>query len=1857
MMKKHKKLSAVVAVVLSLQFLFGVLPNHVYSENSAAASFGEEVIGDSQEVQELPKFNDILEKDATQEREETDTLEEKNQLPGERIEVVPGESEDSTNKDAPIEENEIPEETIPKLEDTVPGFSDADEPLVIGDSLVVGESDEDLVIGASTLLATSAFAVTENFDHFTSVKIDTQGDNGKSIGYVADDASTHNIALDKTVIVKYEYKLTKDLEKDKPYTFTVPAQLKTEFNNFTLKASDGKTEIANGSVTDNVVQVIFNDFAEKNGYLKKDTVGNIWLTESFDLAEIGNKGRQDIKFTGFSDGSKPTVTVDFALPKITSNLDITKTSDTTTNLADSTIDWTVKVKAKITPTGMDYKADEFGKINQVTITDPIVSEDKATQTYVANSLQVEKSGGGTVTGSFDDATKTIKFAPTDGMANGDEYTITYKTKYELADFMTDSQAVTFPNTATAKYQPVKFEKDATGKPIPVTGTDANQNPLQTKTATANPKVTIKTLNKTGTIDHAAKEVKWTLTINESNMNLTGVKIEDAIPAGLNLDTTQDVTITGTTASPTPSYSGDILYSGGTLKIDLGDISNKVTVTYVTPVNPELYKKNGATKFTNSVTLSGGTPGPGWSMTKASTVSIDAQSVMSKSCTYDPSTHRINWTLALNQHNVPATGIEIEDQLPANTKLVETTAGGSNGSQYLSGDVADITDFSYDETLNKISFKISSASGNKKSYTIKYSTELTDALRNEIWGNNYKEQKVDKLKNTASFKADITGGNPYTVTATPNVKSEVISKAGNPNDYDMVNKIAKWTVVINQNNMSIPNAVVVDTLPADGNGSGDLTFTKEDVSISPAASGDYTIDYSDDAKTMTITFNKEITQQQTITYFTKINDESILATNDKPIITNTATITGDTIKTDGVTVTVPQTVATSVVEKTGTPNPNTATIAWEITINKNRAPLVKPVLTDELPVGLVLDYSTVSLTRVNSDKTETKVDNASSYMTDEYNGDRQKLTFTFPESLMTDGKLLDEYRLEFTTDVEKSGNYQNSVSLSGGASTQTGSSSDIKIQINDAGGGSQVKKRRDVQIKKTDESGNPLAEAEFKLVYDGKEQIKTTNEHGIALFNRVPVGNYSLFETKSPDGYVLPASPTKITVTDGADPQIVKIENTKFIGSLEVTKVDKEDKKLLGGAEFTLYKKDNAGEYQPHGVTQMTDDNGKTTFSGLEVGDYRVIETKAPEGYLLPDDSNKQFDFTIAVQGNAATQKVEHTFENVRFKGSLEVTKVDAENPTTKLAGTAFELYTTDNPPVLVESKTTDANGLAVFESLRIGNYELVETTAPKGYLLDSTRRTVEISPEKTPTQKLSMTIQNTPIKNAILIEKTDAKTNAFLPGAEFTLYQKDGKELGKGVSDGNGQVAFRNLRIGDYYVIETKSPNGYLPNSKQYPASITEKGNATISVTNTKIQADVEVTKVDAENPDEFLANAEFSLYRNGSTTPIQTGVTNEKGKFIFTELKAGNYILKETKAPAGYRLEENNAKTFTIGAAEHGKTLKFDFKNQCIYGSFQVTIRSDGVPIPNVSMEIFTKDADGKKIMIDTTITNEQGMVKIERLKPDNYYYRLTTVPEEYILPTEEIPFTIGEEKLNIEVELNIEKKPTPTPEPEPEPDPDPTPEPDPDPTPDPKPTPIPKPEPTPNPAPSPNNPTDSDDTGSSERASSDTSYYNSKDASLRNRAYGKPVTMSNKEPSTPNPEKADLQETNAHALSVDTTTPTSTGVSGEIPNIENATIEIKSNPENGTLTVNPDGTWTYVPREGFVGTDYFELQIVGEDGTIQYYSGKVEVYDSNGKVMPDTGEHGHTGYYGFGIGLILLGIGGLYFRKKHLHDEKSSH
>ena len=172
----------------------------------------------------------------------------------------------------------------------------------------------------------------------------------------------------------------------------------------------------------------------------------------------------------------------------------------------------------------------------------------------------------------------------------------------------------------------------------------------------------------------------------------------------------------------------------------------------------------------------------------------------------------------------------------------------------------------------------------------------------------------------------------------------------------------------------------------------------------------------------------------------------------------------------------------------------------------------------------------------------------------------------------------------------------------------------------------------------------------------------------------------------------------------------------------------------------------------------------------------------------------------------------------------------------------------------------------------------------------------------------------------VSITKIDSRTKKGLAGAEFTLYDNSGKKITSWTSTTKAHI-IQNLPNGTYTLKETKAPAGYKISKELTKFTITDtKRNITLNIENT-IYSKVSIIKIDSKTK-VALAGAQFVLYDNSGKKI--TSWTSTGKAHVIQNLPNGTYTLKETKAPAGYKISKEST-TFTISDTNRNLTVKVE--------------------------------------------------------------------------------------------------------------------------------------------------------------------------------------------------------------------------------------------------------------------------------------------------------------------------------------------
>ncbi|EMU9687874.1 collagen binding domain-containing protein, partial [Listeria innocua] len=280
----------------------------------------------------------------------------------------------------------------------------------------------------------------------------------------------------------------------------------------------------------------------------------------------------------------------------------------------------------------------------------------------------------------------------------------------------------------------------------------------------------------------------------------------------------------------------------------------------------------------------------------------------------------------------------------------------------------------------------------------------------------------------------------------------------------------------------------------------------------------------------------------------------------------------------------------------------------------------------------------------------------------------------------------------------------------------------------------------------------LSDAEFELQTATGTKVKdnlTTNASGEIEVADLAPGDYKFVETKAPTGYELDATPVTFTIEfNQATAVKVTKENVAKTGSVVLTKLDSKSKSNLAGAEFELQTK--LGVSLKDKV--VTEANGQLQIDNLAPGDYQLVETKAPTGYEL---DATPVEFTIEFNQKDAVQV---TKTNKMSTGSVVLTKTDGQTKV-PLADATFKLVDADNN--VTENLTTDASGKLEITNLAPGDYQLIETKAPKGYELDTVPVDVKIDFNQNQVLQVTKTNIKTIVSGKVIAEFVDTKGNVL----------------------------------------------------------------------------------------------------------------------------------------------------------------------------------------------------------------------------------------------------------------------------------------------------------------------------------------------------------------------------------------------------------------------------------------------------------------------------------------------------------------
>ena len=639
---------------------------------------------------------------------------------------------------------------------------------------------------------------------------------------------------------------------------------------------------------------------------------------------------------------------------------------------------------------------------------------------------------------------------------------------------------------------------------------------------------------------------------------------------------------------------------------------------------------------------------------------------------------------------------------------------------------------------------------------------------------------------------------------------------------------------------------------------------------------------------------------------------------------------------------------------------------------------------------------------------------------------------------------------------------------------------------------------------------------------------TDGDGDLILPDTLKIGNYRIEEVAAPFGYVLNTNYVEVSVDSDTfyetDPDTydaiitVEYEDEPVVGELTVEKkgeildgykgglfADSDEKEFiyregsLEGAEFEVYaaediftadmQKDENGnrtKYYSKGdlvATLTTGEDGKAGISGLPLGQYRVVETKAPYGYVL--NGEEQLVTFVYVDDKTPVIHESVTFTNDRQKLDMSVIKKDAEEDT-PVAGAKFGLFAAEDienangevitpAGTLLETAVSDENGRIAFKKdYPFAVYEAKELAAPKGYVSSEEVITfeTEYQGQHEAVAEYSSEFLNEP--TTFEFTKEDIASGAELSGAMLTVIDKDGSVVDRWTSVAEEAHVIKRLTAGETYTLrEEFAPYGYLK-AEEIQFTVEDTADIQGVVMKDEVPTGAIIISKDGEFVTDTtlmkghwydfifnyfkdsLAGVEFEVYAaedivspDGLDTIyyeadelVATIVTDEKGYASIDSLPLGKYYLVETETLEGFVLDDTPIEA---------DLSYIDQDTKVVYAGMNISNERQKVQITVVKKEAGTKEVlegavfglfakedivnkDGKVVVkagteIERGVTGKDGKLTfVSDLPLGKYYVQELTAPKGYVKSDKVFDVDAsyqGDDKEVIEFEVEFENKP----------------------------------------------------------------------------------------------------------------------------------------------------------------------------------------------------------------------------------------
>ncbi|WP_166636045.1 SpaA isopeptide-forming pilin-related protein, partial [Kurthia zopfii] len=1056
------------------------------------------------------------------------------------------------------------------------------------------------------------------------------------------------------------------------------------------------------------------------------------------------------------------------------------------------------------------------------------------------------------------------------------------------------------------------------------------------------------------LDFQKRTATWVITVNKNNQNIRNAYVLDKFMTENMQYIPGTATVNGKSVKDPEQRPDGLLFN-------LGDITKKQTIKIDVSLDlmtTDIYKNKATLMFENGKKIETTSQ-----FERTPNIKNNGFKNVTKDLNNETGEYTFKWQVGfgLNLQGVPQ-GAKITDEFTSkNMKLKEDTfkimeLDNKNGH----GNVVTSTEFKdYTLETNENGYVVTFPNGTPagKAYVIQYDTKDTD--------NVYSKDYTNKATSTI-FGKDGKEGSFTAHTQVPN-GGLLIDKKGKQlrqtRHFD-------YSVDINQSKSVLKKASVTDSLTAknkfDGTfvansfklDNGNIELTETNNPNQEAEDGKHYLYVSEDQTSFKIIFPKSIHKSYKLDY--KVYYEGDKGTE----LSNLIKLNYDDMTEDFKT--------TSSVDKTY--YNNSTAFGWgdveykNIYIKKVDGATGKALEGAEFELYKYDDYETVYRTATTDkdgkavfENVRLKADGKSPYVIKETKA---------PKNYLEDDS---QVQIEFALENQKE-------------------ATPFVIK--------NERKACEVTVSFVDAKDKEKIEKDGTYTVFTKDKVETKQKvefkDGEAKVNLKP-GTYFIKQDGDIKGIAPVDEFTEIKVEEDADGDCkvttVEVELVKVCETVILSTDKDTGDKITANSEYKVLKDGKDLE-----KTFKSDDKGNIDLGKLENGKYELVQTKAPEGYVL---NETPLEFEVDAENCVTDLK----FENEVPKCAVTVINQDENKKVIKTDST-YKVVQGDKV-IVKEVKAVD--GKLTLEPLPAGDYTLVQVTADDMYVLNETGVDFTVDPKNCD----GIVITNEFAKCEITVINKDENGDVITDGSTYKVMQGN-EEVVETVTAVDGQIKLPALKHGTYQLVQTDVSDKYVLNTSPVEFKINkDECSATVTIKNEIAKCDITVINKDVDGG-KIKDGSEYDVYQIIGDEKVKVNkepLVSKDGEVKVPALVVGKYELVQTKVDSIYVLNDKPV-AFEV--------VKDDCKVVQITNEFakcEITVINK-----DENDEVITDDSEYKVMQGDKEIakaTAKDGEIKLPALKHGTYKLVQTKVSDKYVLNTTPVKFTVDKETCNAVVEI----------------------------------------------------------------------------------------------------------------------------------------------------------------------------------------------------------------------------------------------